>query len=193
MFLKEKYYRYKLNKLKPKLFFFANGTSFLKKEASDKEIAFYIKNKKNINYEFKYGLNYPGLFFKANKLKIKKYIYYIPNDIFKYLKYDGNEIILSNDIPENIKRKAIDCARFMEVEINYLYHIKKCNFISNEFIECKNKNRILKPTIEIQSSNENILSFESNYKEKIECSYIQKYDYYKKIEEEMKNSDKYLF
>lgn len=181
----------------------------LKKESTEKEKEIFHKNKKKAEIFMKYAEFYPNCYAISFELEKKrkpwtykkidhiqrkdgnKCIYYIPSDIYSYLKYDGSEMKLEDDIPENLRLKAENCAKFFELELNYLRWIIGVNFEKNGIFIFEDKWKRLKPSIIIDNTT-NKLSFGYEYEDIIDNDYIQKYNELEKEEKRMIKSGKYI-
>ena len=183
----------------------------LKIESTEKEKEIFHKNKKNAEIFMKYAEFYPNCYAISFELEKKrkpwtykkidhiqrkngdknKCIYYIPSDIYPYLIYDGSEMKVKVSVPKNLKIKAENCAKFFELELNYLKYIMNVNFEENSIFDFENKLRKFKPSIIIDNTT-NKLSFGYKYEDIIDNDYIQKYNELEKEEKRMIKSGEYI-
>ena len=107
----------------------------------------------------------------------KIYVYYIPSDIYKYMKYEKGKISSKRIVPENLNV-------YIEIDLNYLSRIVRCNFICSSNFGLKHISDISKPIIKIRPSKKDLVSIYESYNTILKHPYIE--DYEKNYEEEQK-------
>lgn len=94
---------------------------------------------------------------KNNK---KIMIYYIPKDIYNYIKYSNKNIVTNGIVPKEIEEKFNICCRWMNIEFNYLFDVKHYNCVGGKKLGLKpslyNKDN---PIIIIRKSSRDRISF----------------------------------
>lgn len=178
-------------KIKHAIVFSPLGRPLLKIDASDNEKKIFFKYNFIAEISMKMHFFYPDNKLECIMLKNKKYTYYIPSDVYKYLKYDGKSVSMKNETPDELKEKVSKCAKCLELELNYLKYIIGVNFEKNNFITFQKRNKFFKPTIIIDHSTEK-LSFNYTYEKMIDNDYIKNYDELLEEEEQMIKSGKYI-
>lgn len=110
---------------------------------------------------------------KNNK---KIMIYYIPKDIYNYIKYKNKNIVANGIVPKEIKNKFNICSRWLNVEFNYLFDVKHYNCIGGKKVGLKPSYNRENPIIIIKKSSHDRISFKGNYSQILKSDYIQNYD-----------------
>ena len=167
-------------KLKGKLSYYIDGTPLLKKTATDEQIEIFNKIKNRLKYDRMYNLfHYNWREYSLFKNKI--YFYRIPKDIFPYITYKNDQIIVKDLIPEELKEKANICKKILEIDFNYFFHIKNVSCLNGKEIGINNRFKFKTPLIIFIKSKDKI-EFRENYNNVSETNYI-KYRIYGKTSE----------
>lgn len=162
------------------------GEVLAKPDCTEKEYKLFneMKFQEDTILEYK-GYLHPGK--SLYEIENKIYIYYIPADIYSYIEYKNGNISIINEPPEELYQKTVDCLRYMEVDFNYIFKIKKANFISRKLMSY----RIRKPLIIIRRSKDDRISFDETYMSIKEIPYIKNFDDNAKIKEYYVNEKGY--
>lgn len=149
-------------KLINKLTFYIDGRPLLEKDASKEQIELFNKIKYRLKYEHMYK-TFHSYEKKYLNLKNKIYFYHIPKDIFPYINYKKDQIIIKNTIPNELKEKANICKKILEIDFNYFFHIiKNISVINGKEIGIKNQFKFKTPII-IFIKSKNKIEFEKKY------------------------------
>ena len=179
--------------------------------ATEKEVEIFNKCKKFVEIGSKFAFFYPCYMAICHDVKKKREpwtykkidhiqrkdgnkkrcIYYIPSDVYPYIRYDGYEVKVEDNVPENLKMKAENCARFFELELNYLRWIIGVNFEKNNIFTFEDKWKRFKPCIVINNTTDK-LSFGYEYENIIDNDYFNKYDELLEEEKRMIESGNYI-
>lgn len=131
--------------------------------------------------KFHYGLHYFCDPFSESK---KIYIYYIPQDILPYTKYQDKKITERIPIPKELIQKFTNCKRYIEVDFNYMFDMYQFNiFGTKTFFQTRKAFHFGKPIVIIRKSKGDKISFNNTYDEILKCPYINEYDRNQKIKE----------
>lgn len=106
----------------------------------------------------------------------KVMIYYIPKDIYNYIKYKNKNIVANGIVPKEIEEKFNICSRWLNVEFNYLFDVKHYNCIGGTKIGLKPSYNRENSIIIIKKSSHDRISFKGNYGQILKSDYIQNYD-----------------
>lgn len=106
----------------------------------------------------------------------KVMIYYIPKDIYNYIKYKNKNIVANGIVPKEREEKFNICSRWLNVEFNYLFDAKHYNCIGGKKIGLKPSYNRENPIIIIKKSSHDRISFKGNYSQIFKSDYIQNYD-----------------
>lgn len=158
-----------------------DGHPLLEKDASKEQIELFNKIKYRLKYEHMYK-TFHSYEKKYLNLKNKIYFYHIPKDIFPYINYKKDQIIIKNTIPNELKEKANICKKILEIDFNYFFHIiKNISVFNGKEIGINNRFKFKTPLIIFVKSKDKI-EFRENYNNVSETNYI-KYRIYGKTSE----------
>ena len=170
-----------LLKIYDKLVFYIDGRPLLYKDATDEQKQIFNKIKYKLKYKNMYNI-FHGNQRKYLNLKNKIYFYHIPKDIFLYINYKKDQIIIKNTIPNELKEKANICKKILEIDFNYFFHIiKNISVFNGKEIGINNRFKFKTPLIIFVKSKDKI-EFRENYNNVSETNYI-KYRIYGKTSE----------
>ena len=170
-----------LLKIYDKLVFYIDGRPLLYKDATDEQKQIFNKIKYKLKYKNMYNI-FHGNQRKYLNLKNKIYFYHIPKDIFPYINYKKDQIIIKNTIPNELKEKANICKKILEIDFNYFFHIiKNISVFNGKEIGINNRFKFKTPLIIFVKSKDKI-EFRENYNNVSETNYI-KYRIYGKTSE----------
>lgn len=167
------------------------GNLLIKKNASEKQYKLFAKIKTNYEVNTKYCMNFTGVYKRIKNIQFDSYIYYIPDDVYNYIRYDNQKIYQITPVPSELKEKVENCSRFLEIELTYLLLIKRCNFSDNPIIK-KSFSRPFRPTIKIEKSFDNRISIYERYEEIENNEYIARYDEFMRKEIKMIEESNYI-
>lgn len=128
------------------------GNLTIKRNASAEEFKLFTKIKNKYEISTKCSMNFAGFYKRIKNIQFDSYIYYIPGDVYNYIRYDNQKISQFTPVPSELKEKVKKCSRFLEIELTYLLLIKHC-----DFSDC--------PTIKIEKSFDNRISIYERYEE----------------------------
>lgn len=155
-----------------------SGDFLIRKNAEKKAYDEYKSIQFLENTIFKYENilhRYDQYYHLKNNKKIM--IYYIPKDIFNYIKYINKNIVTNGIVPKDIEEKFNICCRWLNVEFNYLFDVKHCNCIGGKKIGLKSSSyKRGNQIIIIRKSKHDKISFERDYNQILKSDYIQNYD-----------------
>ena len=169
-----------LLKIYDKLVFYIDGRPLLYKDATDEQKQIFNKIKYKLKYKNMYNI-FHGNQRKYLPLKNRIYVYRIPEDIFSYINYSGDQIIVKDSVPDELKRKANICKKILEIDFNYFFHIKNVSCLNGKEIGINNRFKFKTPLIIFIKSKDKI-EFRENYNNVSETNYI-KYRIYGKTSE----------
>ena len=174
------FYKIKLKEpnLKDKLFFAADGNLLLQLPATESEIAEFNSVKKRMSSKQKYYCFLHDMYHNAAGPMYEKefYSYYIPEDIYDYLEWVDGTMKVKNTVPVELKEKAINCARWIDIEFNYALLNLNAVILNGKKLRIKNINKFPKTIIVIKKSKEDRISITLNYKQVEEGRFIQGYN-----------------
>lgn len=166
-----------LLKIYDKLTYYIDGTPLLENTATDEQIEIFNKIKNKLKYESQYKLLH-RCFPNYLNIKNKPYLYYIPKDISKYIKYQNNRILIKNAIPDYLKEKVDICKTIIQIDINYLFEIKNASCVNGQKIGIKNKwHRNVPVIIFVQSKNKIGLFYNYNYMKNLDYIKYSRHGY----------------
>lgn len=180
---------YKVKLVQPnlheKLFFAADGDLLLQLPATKEEIAEFNVVKRKISTKCKYYCFLHDMYHQPDGPMYEKeiYIYYIPKDIYDYLEWVDETMRVKNTIPFDLKEKAINCARWINIEFNYALLNLNAVILNGKKLKIKNTNKFPKTIIIIKKSEEDRISITLNYKQVKEGRFIQGYNRRNEIKE----------
>ena len=181
----------KIIKIKSSIHYSPLCKPLLKADSGKRENKIFNKYKNILEIFLVFQEFYKGNSMTCDDLKNKKYIYNIPSDVYQYLKYDGNKIIINNDVCDELKTKTKNCAKYLELELNYLNHLINVNFEQDDFFVFNCIKKLFKPTIIINHSTDKI-SFDSTYEQIIDNEYFKDYEKLLNEEKIMIESGEYI-
>lgn len=151
----------------------------IKKDVSEEEYQKFRSEKYRTEAQAKFS-NKHILDFDEKKYHRNFIVYYIPNDIYKYLCYTKNKLLTRKNIPKQLYRKALNCKRYMEIEFNYFNLIKNYNIIAPDWRVLNDKMTF--KNVFVVPSNKNYISIDLKYKDIENDNYIKSYS--KNLEKE---------
>ena len=158
-------------KLKGKLSYYIDGTPLLKKTATDEQIEIFNKIKNRLKYDRMYNLfHYNWREYSLFKNKI--YFYRIPKDIFPYITYKNDQIIVKDSIPEELKEKANICKKILEIDFNYFFFFLDVSCLNGKEIGINNQFKFKTPLI-IFVKSKNKIEFGEDYSYVSERRYVK--------------------
>ena len=83
---------------------------------------------------------------------------------------------VKNTVPVELKEKAINCARWIDIEFNYALLNLNAVILNGKKLRIKNINKFPKTIIVIKKSKEDRISITLNYKQVEEGRFIQGYN-----------------
>lgn len=181
----------KYEQLKKVTCFSPLGNLLIKKNASARQYKLFTKIKTNYEVNTKYCMNFTGVYKRIKNIQFDSYIYYIPDDVYNYIRYDNQKIYQITPVPSELKEKVENCSRFLEIELTYLLLIRCCNFSDNPIIK-KSFSRPFRPTIKIEKSFDNRISIYERYEEIENNEYIARYDEFMRKEIKMIEESNYI-
>lgn len=120
-------------------------------------------------------------------LKRRIYFYYIPKDIYDFICYKDNKILINDFVPEYFKKKVLNCSRYIEIELNFFSLIQKYNIAYVKKLKLK-KIHLFNPTILIIPSKKDRISIYEYYSNIKSHPYIKNYEINQEKENEILNS-----
>ena len=164
--------------LHKKLFFAVNGDLLLQLPATEEEIEEFNSIKKKLSYQCKYFQYMHNMHEYGRKELMednKICFYYIPDDVYHFLYYHDGHMRVKNTVPIELKEKAINCARWIDGELNYAMLNLNLLILNGKEIGIK-CNKGLSPIIIIKKNNENRISVTLTYNDIINSRYIKYYN-----------------
>ena len=180
----------KYPELNHKICYTSLGNLLIKKTVSREDYDKFIKEKLNTESQMKYLVKLHRFDNMKDISKRKIYVYYIPSDIYKYMKYEKGKISSKCFVPENLKEKFKKCSIYIEIDLNYLSRIVGCNFICSSNFDLRHIVNISKPLIIIIPSKKDKVSIYESYNTILKHPYIK--DYEMNYEEELKLIDGFM-
>ena len=174
----------KYPELNHKICYTSLGNLVIKKNVPKEDYDKFIKERLNTESQMKYLVKLHRFDNMKDISQRKVYVYYIPSDIYKYMKYEKGKISSKRIVPENLKEKFKKCSVYIEIDLNYLNRIVRCNFICSSNFGLKHISDISKPIIIIIPSKKDLVSIYESYNTILKHPYIE--DYEKNYEEEQK-------
>lgn len=174
----------KYPELNHKICYTSLGNLLIKKTASREDYDKFIRERLNTESQMKYLVKLHRFDNMKDILQRKYYVYYIPSDIYKYMKYEKGKISSKRIVPENLKEKFKKCSVYIEIDLNYLSRIVRCNFICSSNFDLRHIVNISKPLIIIIPSKKDKVSIYESYNTILKHPYIK--DYEMNYEEELK-------
>ena len=96
-------------------------------------------------------------------LKDNIYIYYIPEEIAKYIYYKNRKVYIKENYPEELERKLYYCKYLIEIDFNYYLTYLKLSVIGGEIIGIRNNSKNKDTLIVITITNSNKISLFEQY------------------------------
>lgn len=179
--------------LTKKVCFTPLGNIVVKSNVSENEYADFkkVQFKTSIQEKFYYKLHYMDETFNHAISWIC--IYYIPNDIYPYIRYSDGMVSERKPVPKELMEKFYNCKRYIEIELAFFDIIYHENIIGNKDV-CKRK--ILNPLkriIILKPSQKNKISFSMDYEKIKNKSYILEYENNLEKEKIMMREYGYIF
>lgn len=166
----------KYPELNHKICYTSLGNLVIKKATPKEDYDKFIKEKLNTESQMKYLVKLHRFDNMKDILQKKVYMYYIPSDIYKYIKYEKGKISSKGIVPENIKEKFKKCSIYIEIDLNYLSRIIGCNFVCSSNFSLKHISDISKPVIIILPSKKDMVSIYESYNTILKHPYIKNYE-----------------
>lgn len=176
----------KESNLKDKLFFAADGNLLLQLPATETEIVEFNSIKKRMSAQHKYYMFLHDMYHNSAGPMYEKgiYIYYIPGDIYNYLKWVDGTMKVKNTVPFELKEKAINCARWIDIELNFAMLSLKAVILNGKGLNIKNIHKFPKTIIVIKKSKEDRISLVLKYENVKNNFYIKAYTSYEETKKE---------